>query len=336
MHPALADTELDAAQNDIEQTAKAYNAAQATYDEIQAEITKNEQRLEELQARLPKLQEDAGRVIHSAYKMSRETPNLISLILASDSLSDFLATMHQMEVMQGKYMKSIKELNDAQAELTEKSEVLAKQKDEAQATLNEAQAALGAATAARVAAQNRALKQQEQEKAEAEAAIQQAASAPEKTFTPKNSETTTPVEVPKQPSSGSVDWTVGKSAFVSTWTQRIDNYLAGSPMAGTGRVFAEAAWDAGVDPRWSPAIALAESSKGLYVPYGDSYNAWGWTAVGGGFRRFSSFEEGIRAHVPYLAHVYGPTITPSAAKKYVGTAHWDFWYSTVLAQMEKI
>ena len=46
-----------------------------------------------------------------------------------------------------------------------------------------------------------------------------------------------------------VDFTVGKEAFITEWTSRIDNYLAGSPLAGYGSTFAEAAWNNGVDPR---------------------------------------------------------------------------------------
>ena len=49
-----------------------------------------------------------------------------------------------------------------------------------------------------------------------------------------------------------VDFSVGKEAFVSEWTSRINAYLAGSPLAGQGATFAEAAWSNGVDPRWSP------------------------------------------------------------------------------------
>lgn len=78
--------------------------------------------------------------------------------------------------------------------------------------------------------------------------------------------------------------------FVAQWTGRIDAYLAGSPMAGTGKVFAEAAWDYGVDPRWSPAISNTESSKGLYCS--GSCNAWGWGGCSWG-----SWEEAIRDHV---------------------------------------
>ncbi len=336
IRPAVADTELDQAQNLVEQTAKDYDIARQTYDDIQTEIEANEKRLKELQDKLPRLQEDAGKVIHKSYKMSKETPNLLSIILASDSLSDFLATMHQLEVVQGKYMKTIKELNDAQDELIEKTNTLETKKAEAKAALSEAQAALDAATEARVAAQKKADEKLAQEQAEAEAAVKAAQEASGESFTPTNSEASTTVEVPSHVATGPVDWTIGRDAFIDTWTYRIDSYLAGSPMAGTGQAFAEAAWDAGVDPRWSPAIANVESTKGRYVPYGNSNNAWGWTAVGGGFRRFSSFSEGARAHVYYLGRVYGPVLTPSAAKKYVGTSHWNYWYSSVLAQMERI
>ena len=66
-----------------------------------------------------------------------------------------------------------------------------------------------------------------------------------------------------------VDFSVGKEAFVSEWTSRIKAYLAGSPLAGQGATFAEAAWSNGVDPRWSPAISNTESSKGAhcFLPY---------------------------------------------------------------------
>ncbi len=320
----------------MEQTAQRYDAAKKKYDEIQQEIDTNEQRLKELQEKLPEMQKKAGDVIHTTYKMGCETPNLISIILASDSFSEFLSTMHQLEIMQGKYMKTITELNEAQDELKEKTETLAKKKEEAKATLDEARAALNAATEARIAAQQKAEEQLIAEQAEAEAAIKQAQSASGESFTPVNSESSTTVEVPREIYTGSVDWSVGRDAFIENWSSRINSYLAGSPMAGTGYAFAEAAWEAGVDPRWSPAIATIESTKGRYVPYGNSHNAWGWTAYGGGFRRFSSFSEGARAHVYYLGRVYGTTLTPSAAKKYVGTSHWNYWYSSVLAQMERI
>ena len=125
-----------------------------------------------------------------------------------------------------------------------------------------------------------------------------------------------------------VDWSVGKEAFVSEWSTRIDAYLKGSPLSGYGRVFAEAAWDNGVDPRWSPAISNTESSKGAvcFMPC----NAWGWGSNG-----WSDWETAIRAHVAGLAEGYGYCITPEAAEKYCPPNH-SFWYANTHAQMAMI
>lgn len=127
-----------------------------------------------------------------------------------------------------------------------------------------------------------------------------------------------------------VDFTVGKEAFLSEWTVRIDNYLAGSPLAGQGATFAEAAWNNSVDPRWSPAISNTESSKGA-VPYKSSYNAWGWMAS----VTWGSWEEAINAHVAGLASGYGYSITLAAAQKYCPPTYQD-WYNKTIAEMMKI
>ncbi|OUO92563.1 CMP-2-keto-3-deoxyoctulosonic acid synthetase [Gordonibacter sp. An230] len=125
-----------------------------------------------------------------------------------------------------------------------------------------------------------------------------------------------------------VDWSVGEEEFVSAWTARIDAYLAGSPLAGQGKTFAEAAWNNGVDPRWSPAISNTESSKGAhcFAPY----NAWGWGGSG-----WSSWEEAINAHVAGLASSYGYSITYASATKYC-PPNADHWFSATLSQMKLI
>lgn len=125
-----------------------------------------------------------------------------------------------------------------------------------------------------------------------------------------------------------VDWTVGKEAFVTEWSQRIDAYLAGSPLEGYGAVFAEAAWDSGVDPRWSPAISNTESSKGSVCFM--SHNAWGWGASG-----WSDWDTAIRTHVAGLASGYGYSITPEAAYTYCPPNHVN-WYNDTLSQMALI
>ncbi len=130
------------------------------------------------------------------------------------------------------------------------------------------------------------------------------------------------------PALSDVDFSCGKEAFLAEWTSRIDAYLAGSPLAGYGKVFAEAAWDNGVDPRWSPAISNTESSKGrnCFRPY----NAWGWMA-----ESWSSWEEAINAHVAGLARGYGYTISLENAKKYCPPTYHD-WYAKTVSEMAKI
>ena len=125
-----------------------------------------------------------------------------------------------------------------------------------------------------------------------------------------------------------VNWSVGKDAFIGEWTSRIDAYLAGSPLSGYGYAFAEAAWDNGVDPRWSPAISNTESSKGsvCFLPC----NAWGW-----GNSSWGDWDTAIRAHVAGLAEVYGYCVTPSAAAVYC-PPNCDYWYSTTVGQMASI
>ena len=101
-----------------------------------------------------------------------------------------------------------------------------------------------------------------------------------------------------------------------------------SGLAGQGATFATAAWDYGVDPRWSPAISNTESSKGAvcFKPY----NAWGWGQSGWG-----SWEEAINAHVAGLKSNYGYSITYSHAMKYC-PPNYDHWFNATLGQMMMI
>jgi hypothetical protein len=125
-----------------------------------------------------------------------------------------------------------------------------------------------------------------------------------------------------------VDFTIGREAFIAQWTERINNYLAGSPLAGYGSTFATAAWEAGIDPRWSPAISNTESSKGTHCFA--SHNAWGWT---GG--EWSDWESAITAHINGLANGYGFTLSQANAAKYC-PPNTDYWYNTTLSEMQKI
>ena len=125
-----------------------------------------------------------------------------------------------------------------------------------------------------------------------------------------------------------VDWSVGKQAFIEEWSARINAYLEGTYLEGYGETFAEASWETGVDPRWSPAISNTESGNGAhcFLPY----NAWGW-----GSNSWSDWDTAIREHVKGLAEHYGYSVTFEAAQKYCppNSVHW---YNNTLSQMALI
>ena len=125
-----------------------------------------------------------------------------------------------------------------------------------------------------------------------------------------------------------VDWSVGHDAFMAEWTPRIDAYLAGSPLEGHGATFAQAAWDNGVDPRWSPAISNTESGKGS-ICFRD-YNAWGW-----GSSDWEDWDSAIKDHVAGLGRAYGYSITVAAAQMYC-PPNWSNWYADTLSEMASI
>lgn len=118
-----------------------------------------------------------------------------------------------------------------------------------------------------------------------------------------------------------------KQAYIDEWAPRIDAYLAGSALDGTGSIFAEAAYENGVDPTWSPAIACVETGKGNNCYY--ECNAWGW-----GSHSWPDWGEAIWSHVMGLARYGGQH------SYYVATVYCpdnpDEWYSLVAGEMSAI
>lgn len=341
--------ELDSASQQVVDSAAAYNEAVDALDELQEKIDENNAAIEELEESLPEKQEAASAAMRDLYKYQQGSNPLVELVVGSDSLNEFLTTCVYMSQIQSSNTEAIEELNAAQEELEERKAELEAQKKQLQEDQQAAADAL---------AEAQKLRQQAQEEAEAEAAAELAALAAQAEAEEEESEDTEVAteETTTTESSGSsenpyntatdtnqtadvtvdssVNWSSGsRQDFIDTWASRINSYLSGSPLAGYGETFSAAAWDYGVDPRWSPAIACIESSKGRYCA--GTCNAWGWTASGGGFRSFSSWEEGIYAHVSYLRSMYGTTLTPEAAKIYCPPT-WQDWYNKVGSEMNKI
>lgn len=335
------------AQRQIEESAAAYDDAVARIAELEEQTAANETRIQEIERELPEQQERSDEALRALYKMNREGYSLMDMVLSSQSVAEFISCVDYLARFQDRNMEAINKLSSLENELEDTRASLAAATEEAQQKEQEASESLAVAKAAREQAQKEAQEQARREREAIEAAkraAEQAAAekaAAEQAQKKQDEAAATQdeqqaeaddaaaAEQPSEaPSDDGANWGDDKAAFVDQWAPRIDAYLAGSPMAGTGSIFASAAWDYGVDPRWSPAISAVESSKGAacFKPH----NAWGW-----GSSSWGSWEEAINAHVAGLARGYGYTLSESAARKYC-PPNWQHWYSQCAAEMNSI
>lgn len=329
--PAWAD-ELQDLQATLESTRASYDEATQRVSDLETQIAENTQKIDELEAQMPELKSRAREAARSLYKMNKNSAGLLDLILSSDDFNDFLSTLQYLGIVQSHNTDAIEELQDKQADMKQTQDLLNSQLVSAKREQEEAAHAKEAAEAAEKSFTEELAKKAQEEEAEREAALKEAQEDAGRSFK-NNSGQDVSVETPSNTTpAGNNDVTppVGdKEAFINQWAPRIDAYLAGSPMAGTGRIFAEAAYATGADPRFSPAISNVESSKGLYCF--KPYNAWGW-----GSSSWSSWEEAIWAHVSGLARGYGGGhLTMAGARKY-NPPHAELWYAKVAAEMNKI
>lgn len=303
-------------QQEVERTSAEYEAAKNRVTELQAQIDNTEQQISTLQKEIDDLnasitaqEEKTNHALVELYKLQQRNYGVTDIMMNAETISDFIDSVSYMERISNGYQTELNRLVEQKAQLSEKQtqldtdeQQLEEARDEATAEAEAAQQALEAAVAAR------------------EEAARKAALASGTTLVADN-----------------VDWSVDKTEFVNEWAARIDAYLAGTPMAGTGVYFASAAWDYGVDPRWSPAITKIESSNGRYCI--KPYNAWGWGAADsnpyGLAFSWNSWEEAIYAHVRGLVNGYGYTITPAAAQKYC-PSNWELWYQVTCSDMNRI
>lgn len=338
--------QADAAQQEVERTAAEYDQAMDRIDQLNQQIADNEQRISEIEETLPEQQERSSAAAVKLYKAQASTPGLLEMVLSSENIVDFFTSFEYVSHIFSSNQSEIERLQEMKDELDQTRRSLSQAKKDADTEAANAEQALAAAQEARQEAQRKAQEEAARQAeeaakaAEAQAAAEQAAQTEEAgkaddavTDSASNSQESAGTGesssgTVEAPSDDGADWTSDRDAFVAQWAGRINAYLAGSPMAGTGETFAEAAWDYGVDPRWSPAISNTESSKGLYCF--NSCNAWGW-----GSASWDNWDDAIRAHVAGLARGYGYTISVEAAKKYC-PPNWEHWYSATLAQMNMI
>lgn len=335
--PAYAETtqteaELTEVQRQVEQSAKDYDEALARVESLDAEIAENELKIDEIEKTLPYQREKSNNATIALYKLQQDSPSLITMILSAGSIMELIDSVEYINRIQQVNVDEIHRLSSLLEEYEAIKESLSSSKAEADERKNNAEKALQIVQEKREELQRRAIEeakaQEEAARAAAEAEAAAQAQAQAEADAAANSE---PANTGAGITGGGpspIDWSTDKATFVDEWTVRIDNYLAGSPLSGQGHSFAVAAWDYGVDPRWSPAISNTESSKGLYCFR--SHNAWGWGQID-----WNSWEEAIDTHVRGLARGYGYTISVASAKKYC-PPNWEHWYNSTLAQMNSI
>lgn len=321
---------LVAAQKKVTQSAEVYDEANDKVKELEKKAKKAQGKVDEIEKAIPEQQEKADAAMISLYKFSTETSGLLDLILNADSFGDFIDTMEYLNTVQTYNLSEIAKLNEMKTELVSARDQVESDLKEATEQREKASAALEEAKALRKQLQEKALKEAEEEAAAKKAEAEKKAAEKKKNESSGNKSDKNDSEESDAPAlkDGEVNWDVSKDEFVATWTKRIDAYLAGSNLAGTGKYFAVAAWNYGVDPRWSPAISCVESGKGAncFLPY----NAWGW-----GSSSWSSWKEAINAHVHGLAVGYGYTVTWANAQKYC-PPNYKHWYNTCVSEMNKI
>lgn len=311
----------------VKQSAASYNEAVQRQEQLKNEIDELDGKIDELEKELPKQRARCDESLRALYKYQADTSSVVMMLLSSSSITDMLSMLDQYNWIIEYNTDEIEKTAKMESELKDSRTKLESDKASADQAASDALSSLEEAKAAREEARQAAIAAQ---KAEEEAAKKEAATAStpeEKKEAEKKVEEKE--ESSSQSSASDVDWSSSKSAFVNKWAPRINSYLSGSPTAGLGKVYAAAAWDNGVDPRWAPAISCIESGKGAHCFR--TYNAWGY-----GGRNFSSWEEGINTVVASLGGpLYGGYLTHAAAETYCPSGP-DAWYRNVAAQMAQI
>lgn len=180
--PALAEeSELQQLQEKAIAAGEAYQEAQDKVDALNAQIEDTQSRISDLEGQLPGQQSKAAGAIKSEYKLSQEPVNLISLLLDSQSFSDFTSKLYYIESVAQNNFNAISSLNQAASELNDTKAQLQSQQDEATRQTEDAKTAYGNAQQAVEAARKKAMEKAAEQKAAYEA--QQAAGQQDRTVT---------------------------------------------------------------------------------------------------------------------------------------------------------
>lgn len=278
----------------VNETSEAYNDAVAEQERLASEIESTASQIAELEEKLPGLTAKANVAIIGLYKQGDTTDDILNALLGMQSLSEAIKYWEDYNKIMDYSTGLVTDCVNAKNALAQDKEQLETDKAAQDETVAAAKEAYDKAVQARTAAQAAA---------RAQASGSALASA--------------------------IDWNMPKDEFVEHWGARINRYLSGTPLSGHGEAFADAAYQNGADPRFSPAISRIESGCGAHCFR--PHNAWGWMG-----KSFGDWDSAIYAHVKYLAGpLYGGYLTLSGAKTYCPPTYQD-WYNKVAGEMNRM
>ncbi|MCL2807445.1 MAG: hypothetical protein FWD27_04680 [Coriobacteriia bacterium] len=301
-------------QAQVDEASVRFDEATTQIAELKKEIDLLSDRIDTIQEILPEARDLSDQAARDYYRMLSASNPFLEMVFGATSLAEFFAKVEYSTRLNQSCLDNITslsrlsdELEDSRVELDEKMVALEDERLRAEEALIDAQnARLAVEEAARHISEITSTAT-----AEVAAAVANGTHVHADPLFP-----------------GMSGLPSAKQAFVDLWSPRIDDYLAGSPLAGYGYAFANAAYDYNVDPRWSPGISCKESSKGRYCFR--AYNAWGWGQV-----NWPDWQTAIYEHVLGLSLYYGYTISEAAAKKYC-PPNWLEWYNDISSDMTLI
>lgn len=174
---ANAQNQANAMSQRVEETARAYQEAEAAVSEINEQIAQNEARSAEIEAQLPGQRARTAQSIKELYIMQQATPGLIDLLLSSEDFNHFISKLHYVDTMASRYAADVTALNNMQNDLNLTQAALVSQRDEATQRQENARFALDEARRIRTELQKQADEIAQREAGDRDQAIQNALQA---------------------------------------------------------------------------------------------------------------------------------------------------------------
>lgn len=154
---ALAETpSLEDLQNKAIEAGQNYQIAQDKVDDINRQIEENQSHIDEIETKLPEQREKAAVAMRSQYRFQESSPNLIGLILDSNSVNEFIEQVTYLDTIANSQADEIAQLNSMEDDLTSTKATLEGQKKQAEQDAKEAKRTYDDARSTSEAAQQKA------------------------------------------------------------------------------------------------------------------------------------------------------------------------------------